>query len=409
MKTLAVATALGTLLSVSALPGAPSYAAAETCRAQAATIVGTSGQALVGTEGPDVIVTAGALEVDSLGGDDLVCATGSTRFLDAGEGNDTVDTTPRSGKVVTILGDGDDVFTGGSGFDAVYAGPFDDMSGDGAEVDTGRDAIDTGNGGSKVRTGQHDTVNDDQIVTGDATGDENLVVYKGNQGTAGSLSFGDGPASLTVKETGLDLSELDVDNRRRKVTSDAGTVVTWTGDVSHFYLSPTNLTLMTVSFHGSAADETLDLNVSDAVVHADMGPGDDVVDVECSRFFRPGSRVMGGRGRDLARVTDLGPENGCRRLDVDLGALRLFRPVFAKGVEDLQVYGNDARVRGDDGPNTILVDGDAARIWGGGGRDRLIGGWGDDFLLGGGGQDVAKGRRGHDLCRAEVTSNCEQG
>ena len=262
----------------------------------------------------------------------------------------------------------------------MYAGPFDDMSGDGAEVDTGRDAIDTGNGGAKVRVGEHDTVNDDQIVTGDATGDENLVVYKGNQGTAGSLSFGDGPASLTVKETGLDLSELDVDNRRRKVTSDAGTVVTWTGDVSHFYLSPTNLTMVTVSFHGSAADETLDLNVLDAVVHADMGPGDDVVDVECSRFFRPGSRVMGGRGRDLARVTDLGPENGCRRLDVDLGALRLFRPVFAKGVEDLQVYGNDARVRGDD--YTILVDGDAARIWGGGGRDRLIGGWGDDFLLG---------------------------
>ena len=102
------------------------------------------------------------------------------------------------------------------------------------------------------------------------------------------------------------------------------------------------------------------------------------------------------------------PENGCRRLDIDLGALRLFRPVFAKGVEDLVVFGNDARVRGDDGPNTIVVDGDAARIWGGGGRDRLIGSAGDDCLLGGGGRDVAKGRGGNDLCRAETTNNCER-
>ena len=78
----------------------------------------------------------------------------------------------------------------------MYAGPFDDMSGDGAEVDEGRDLIETGDGGAKVRTGQHATVNDDLIVTGDATGDENLVVYKGNQGTAGSLSFGDGPPAL---------------------------------------------------------------------------------------------------------------------------------------------------------------------------------------------------------------------
>ena len=53
-----------------------------------------------------------------------------------------------------------------------------------------------------------------------------------------------------MKDTELELTDLTVDNRRRRVTSDRGTVVTWTGDVSHFYLSPTNLTMMTVSFHG---------------------------------------------------------------------------------------------------------------------------------------------------------------
>ena len=180
----------------------------------------------------------------------------------------------------------------------------------------------------------------------------------------------------------------------------------------HFYLSPPNLTLMTVSFHGSAADETLDLNVLDAPLDADMGPGDDVVDVECSRFFRPGSRVRGGRlGRDLATCDGPGSRERVRALRTSTSVPCAGPgPVFAKGVEDLEGHGDDDNGGpGDDGPNTILVDGDAARIWGGGGRDRLIGGWGDDFLLGGGGQDVAKGRRGHDLCRAEVTSNCEQG
>ena len=86
------------------------------------------------------------------------------------------------------------------------------MSGHGAEVYPGRDAIDTGNGGSKVRTGQHDTVNDDQIITVTQPAMRTSWSTR-DQGRPGSLSFpGDGPASLTVKETGLDLSELDVDN-----------------------------------------------------------------------------------------------------------------------------------------------------------------------------------------------------
>ncbi len=50
-------------------------AADETCEEQAATIVGTPGSRVTGTEGADVIVTNGATRVDALGGADLVCAT----------------------------------------------------------------------------------------------------------------------------------------------------------------------------------------------------------------------------------------------------------------------------------------------------------------------------------------------
>ena len=75
MKTLAAAAALGTVLTVSALPGTPSYAAAETCHGQTATIVGDPGTDVTGTEGPDVIVARGAGQ--ALGGDDMICLLGS--------------------------------------------------------------------------------------------------------------------------------------------------------------------------------------------------------------------------------------------------------------------------------------------------------------------------------------------
>ncbi|CAA9412630.1 hypothetical protein [uncultured Nocardioides sp.] len=66
--------ALGaTLLAVPASPAA----AAPTCRGEAATLVGSEGATLTGTEGRDVVVTDAAVAVDTLGGDDLVCITGS--------------------------------------------------------------------------------------------------------------------------------------------------------------------------------------------------------------------------------------------------------------------------------------------------------------------------------------------
>ena len=64
--------------------------AGESCRGEAATIVGTPGATLVGTEGRDVVVTGGASTVTTQDGNDLVCipATSSAVDVDLGAGDD---------------------------------------------------------------------------------------------------------------------------------------------------------------------------------------------------------------------------------------------------------------------------------------------------------------------------------
>ncbi len=77
------------------LAAAPSAGAVEECRSRAATIVGTPGGTVVGTPTRDVVVTNGAIEVDTLGGNDLVCVTNATggTAVDTGLGNDEVSMT----------------------------------------------------------------------------------------------------------------------------------------------------------------------------------------------------------------------------------------------------------------------------------------------------------------------------
>jgi hypothetical protein len=79
----------------------PAHAGGESCEGLPATVVGTPGATVTGTDGPDVIVSAGAVEVRALGGDDVICTTASVapapgafdpavRVL-AGSGDDVVD------------------------------------------------------------------------------------------------------------------------------------------------------------------------------------------------------------------------------------------------------------------------------------------------------------------------------
>ena len=111
-------------------PTTTASAAGETCRGEAATIVGTD-RTLVGTEGRDVIVTGKSYDVKSLGGDDLVCVvpdgTGTNVLhVEAGAGNDVVDTTSASLEgyyVETLLQTGTDTLEGGPAGDWVTTFP----------------------------------------------------------------------------------------------------------------------------------------------------------------------------------------------------------------------------------------------------------------------------------------------
>ena len=106
------------VLGATFLAAPTALAAGETCRGEAATIVGTT-PTLHGTAGRDVIVTGSSTDVFAGAGDDLICVTGKGANVnlvgvDAGPGDDVVDSTAmeRYHYLTAILGDGSDTFVG---------------------------------------------------------------------------------------------------------------------------------------------------------------------------------------------------------------------------------------------------------------------------------------------------------
>jgi hypothetical protein len=150
-----LATSLTALLLGATLlaPTGAATAVGETCRGEAATIVGT-GASVQGTDGRDVIVTGTATWVGAAGGDDLICVTAPNGVdpkllslsLDAGAGNDLVDATAsRATQISVVLGAGADEFLGGPNGDVVTGGAHDTSGGEVAP-DNERDVIDSGDG-----------------------------------------------------------------------------------------------------------------------------------------------------------------------------------------------------------------------------------------------------------------------
>ena len=126
MRTTTLTTAA--LLGLAMLGPIPvANAAGETCRGEAATIVGTpanpallGSDGVTGTEGRDVVVTNGAFKVSTLGGDDVICVTAGGAssvkrvMIDSGAGDDVVDGTTAPDWIVQAeLGEGADRFEGG--------------------------------------------------------------------------------------------------------------------------------------------------------------------------------------------------------------------------------------------------------------------------------------------------------
>ena len=142
-------------------------AAAETCRGLPATIVGADNQRLVGTEGPDVVVTNGAQSLSALGGDDTICVTGTPvtagqgiAIIDAGAGDDYVEASVQGRGTTTVLGAGADTFISGNGAEhSVHTGTSPLRSSTDTEADTVLITL----GNASVTSGQADTDNPDTV------------------------------------------------------------------------------------------------------------------------------------------------------------------------------------------------------------------------------------------------------
>lgn len=456
MRRTTTLTAAGLLGLALLAPAYSATAAGETCRGEAATIVG-SGQTIYGTEGRDVIVTGTSPQVVTYGGDDLICVTSPVaafNLLDisAGEGNDFVDatsvTTGFSGR--TELGPGADTFLGGAGTNIVYAGHEPDPRTLAAwpSSDTDTDRVDTGDGDDTVFSGSSGGANHDVVALGG--GDDDL--HFGTSELASDAVFdggaGDDPLHLVVGH-----GHVTLDQGAGTFTSSSGRAT-----IRSFEDVTADVSAARLTYHGTRGDDSLTVHTDEeATLDIATDRGDDLVVVEPAAIAA-GSRIDTGRGQDqlvAARATG--------SLELDLGFYQRFvvdgqKVASVSQIEDallvapevtlvgsnadnhLAFTGCEATLTGGHGRDTLAwvhqrsfrsssyafdckvratMDGgpDKDRLRGGQGRDVLRGQGGDDtlegrggndVLLGGGGRDTADGGQGRDRCSAERERRCER-
>ena len=467
--TLGAAAVLGlTLLA----PTSVASAAGETCRGEAATLVGQRSTVITGTEGRDVVVTNGSPRVDTFGGDDLVCVTGRDARpgkvygvrIETGDGNDVVDgTAADSWSVDAVLGDGADRFEGGDAGNYVRAGSIVVEGSSVRYLDDDVDVLVGGGGSDSLSSGQDGLPNDDVLRGG--AGDDGL----GFTGTMTTGSVIDGGAGVDRLGVFLEAGAQQLDNVTGELRRDTTVVRRWTG-IETFSLSDASAGGARLDIRGGAADESFWLFDTLPVV-ADLGAGDDALHV--GGLLPAGTSLAGGEGRDRF---DFGTEDGGVEWNLRDGTVRIDDgPVFAAtGFEDSFVSAPRARLVGTDGPNTLAVNscdgridarngrdvlsvhadgtfeafdtcigstvllggrghdsissragsadrmvggrgndvfdavGGNDRVFGGPGRDRAHLGNGDDVFFGGPGRDRVDGERGRDTCRAERRKSCER-
>lgn len=430
MRTTALTTTglLGLALLAPTAWAGPASAAGETCRGEAATIVGT-GPTVTGTEGRDVIVSGSATSVSGLGGDDLICVAiiGDTRSnvidVDAGTGDDVVDTTAMGGGyyVTTTLGAGADTFVGGRTGDTVLAGeaPWDQ-----AGADTALDRIDTGTGRDEVFSGSPGTTNRDVVRLGD--GDDRLTLGSPAVGPDAVLDAGEGEDVL-----GLTTGDKDV-----TLDAAAGTFSSAAGTAAYTSFSSTSIVAGsgTVTYRGTEAADTVDIHPEGGTPTLQMatGGGDDTVTI-APATITTASRIDTGAGRDqlvaASKTASLAIDLPRQVFTVDgvtvpvtgLEDAWLMAPTVTMTGDaednDLTWTGCDATLRGGKGEDSLywsydhvfetyefdcagevsMNGGDGPdHLRSAGGDDRLVGGRGHDTILGRGGDDTIRGGRGND-------------
>ncbi len=410
-RTLAVAVPAAIVVVALAAP-TPSQAAAGSCQGQVATIEAAPGQSVVGTEGPDVIIgnVSGGGRVDALGGDDTICVVAGT--VEAGAGNDSVQSTSPEFATTADLGPGDDHYFGGPSGDQV-----DMFAGESA----GTDVIATGGGADQVGSGAPGEINNDTIDLGAGSdflganivaGSAAHFVSGGGQYDALVVAYGDGDyvqdlGAATVSAGGVTIATI----------GDFDTTYPHAGDATHLSIlgTPGNDSVWPVAVH----------------LQVDLGAGSDFLELAyVSQARDGGGHITLGPGQDTLRAL------ADKKLTADLAkgslSLRSKKGAAAFSIESVENFGgvtSKAKVVGDDGPNQLYVYGcrvtlrggdghdrlvlsadsedflrcrsSKARFFGGPGPDRLEGRRFDDVLIGGPGRDVADGGGGHDVCVAE--------
>jgi hypothetical protein len=422
-----------TALTVPALVAlsTPAHAEPPLCNGLPATVVGTPGAEVTGTSGPDVIVTDDAHSVRAFGGNDTICLTGETEpwivSVQAGSGDDRVETTAIGWESDVDLGRGSDTFVGGSGGDSVSAGRVNH--------DDEHDTVTTGGGSDAVGTGAHGRRDHDDIDLGDGS---DVLFLSGLPGT-GLIDGG----------TGHDQVQM-YDNTRRSWLIDNRREVYQVGDLAGelvgmelFRIS--DLRWSFLHFIGGEHSEVLDvskeyqLHAQDGRVVARLGGGDDELVIRQDQT----GPFSGGAGTDELTLEGYAgdfPDRGSATVDLRSGRFRAAGEAagLTRAFEDVTLdHFNHNTVVGDAGANQVVVYGCrssirggggadrlrhsllhantcggpvrtwATRILGGPGRDRLVGSSGDDYLTGGPGQDGAYGASGRDRCVAELRVGCE--
>lgn len=428
------------LLAATLLPAtAPAYAAGETCQGRPATIVGQPLQTgLVGTEGPDVVVTHGAHGLDTLGGDDLVCVTDvngpGMLTVRTGAGNDVVDASASRASIDAELGDGSDHYTASAGRDSVELG-----SGGRQRVDLDADTVVATTGGSTSQSGDQwssgmlDVANADVL---DLAGDGHTVHWSGTQAPGSRVSVG---TSAELRPA-LGVGDMVIDAARGSWTEDGAPVLSWTGEVTRFELqggAPDSLALT-----GSDRDEYVGVFLNRGArtkLRINLARGDDTLLAPDGIGWK-GSAYLGGPGEDSVDLW------AGKRLDLDMGRDRLENRFFGKTqrsefgswehlrvgakrmtvrgtikADDLSFYACTATIRGRAGADTLesyrtgddgyLLDCDARksaiRIYGNGGDDTIAGSRGKDLLVGGPDRDTINGKANRDRCSGEKLTSCE--
>ncbi|WP_107704979.1 calcium-binding protein [Nocardioides allogilvus] len=385
-------------------PGAQA-AAATTCQGKEVTIDGTGQATVTGTPANDVIAAGQGSSVSALAGDDTICVLPSTATtptsVDAGEGNDSVDTSTLAAgvTVTTTLGAGDDTYAGGAASDQVA-------------TREGADTVSTGAGNDGVGSGIAAQPNGDKLDLG--VGDD-VLDWHGIQAPGGSVDLGEGANTLADSDGGV----VAINAVPRKLDRNAVTALQWKGTVTTYVVEST---ATSAAFTGTNDAETFILRdpaagATPTKVAVDMAGGNDTVTIRSNVI--DGSSWAGGDGTDLFQVAH---NYGELLINLNSGQFETGAPDVTvdqtvRTFENVDAVTTSMTVKGTHQANVINVEGCDVRLAGRAGDDKLAfgtdienapsvtcstttmtarGGKNDDEITGTNGADKLFGNRGRD-------------